>query len=86
MNVVEEIMIVTGIIKVENTITLFGRRPESGTLLHIDAPHVMIHSIDYISDDYSTLCTDSSWCVCTYKNRMRCTKVNVMYQSQRMLE
>jgi len=42
---VEEIKIVTGIIKIENTITLSGRRPESGTLFHIDGPHVMIQSI-----------------------------------------
>jgi len=32
MNLVEEIMIVTGIIKIENIITLSGRSPESGTL------------------------------------------------------
>ena len=45
MNLVEEIMIISGILKIENTITPSGRSPESGTLFHIDAPHVMIHSI-----------------------------------------
>jgi len=55
---VEEIMIATGIIKIENTITLSGRSPESGILFHTDTPHVMIQSSDYISDDYSTCCTD----------------------------
>ena len=45
MNLVEEIMIVTEIIKLENTITLSGRSPKSGTMFHIDAPDVMIQSI-----------------------------------------
>jgi len=45
MNLVEEIMITIGIIKIENTITLSSRSPEFGTLFHIDAPHVMIQSI-----------------------------------------
>ena len=58
MNLVEEIMIVIGIIKIKNIITLSGRNPESGILFHTDAPHVMIQSSDYISDEYSTFCTD----------------------------
>ena len=45
MNLVEEIMIATGIIKIENTITLSGKNPESGTLFYTDAPNVMIQSI-----------------------------------------
>ena len=44
MNMVEEIMITTGIIKIENTITLSGRTPKSGILFHTDT-HVMIQSI-----------------------------------------
>jgi len=58
MNLVEEIMIFSGKIKVENAKST-GRSSESGTLFHTDAPHVMIQSINYISDDYSALCTDS---------------------------
>jgi len=42
---VEEIMIATGIIKIENTITLSSRSPESGILFHTDIPYVMVQSI-----------------------------------------
>ena len=54
---IEEIMIATGIIKIENTITLSDRSSQSGILFHTDT-HVMIQSIDYISDDYFNRCTD----------------------------
>jgi len=82
MNMVEEIMIATGIIKLENTITLSEKSPESGILFHTDTPNVMIQSIWYISDDYSTCCTDFRWCVRTYKNRMRGQKTN-QYKTRR---
>ena len=56
---VEEIMIATEIIKIENTIILPGRSPESEILFHTDT-HVMVRLSDYISDDYSTCYTGSS--------------------------
>jgi len=45
MNLVEEIMMATGIVKIENTITLSGRSPESEILFHTDIPHVMVQYI-----------------------------------------
>jgi len=51
MNMVEEIMIAIGVIKMKNTITLSARSPDSGILFYTDTPHVQ--PIDYISDDYS---------------------------------
>jgi len=42
---VEEIMIVIGVIKMESTITLSDRNPDSGILFYTNTPHVMIQSI-----------------------------------------
>jgi len=42
MNMVEEIMIAIGVVKMENIITLSDIRPESGILLCTDTPHVVI--------------------------------------------
>ena len=40
MNIVEEIVIVIGVIEMKNTITLSARSPESGILLYIDTSHI----------------------------------------------
>jgi len=53
MNIVEEIMVAIRVIEMKNTITLSTRSPDSGILFYTDTSHVMIQSIDYISDDYS---------------------------------
>jgi len=45
MNIVEEIMIAIGEIKIENTITLSARSPDSELLLYTDTPHEMMQSI-----------------------------------------
>ena len=45
MNMVEEIMIASGMIKIENIITLSGRSLESEILFHTVTPHVMVQSI-----------------------------------------
>ena len=45
MNMVEEIMIAIGVIKMENAITLSDNGPDSGILFYTDIPHVMIQSI-----------------------------------------
>jgi len=45
MNMVEEIMISIGVIKMENIITLSDRSPDSEILFYTDTPHVMIQSI-----------------------------------------
>jgi len=42
---VEEIMIAIGVIKMENTITLSDKSPDSRILFYTDTPHVMIQSI-----------------------------------------
>ena len=42
---VEEIMIVIGVIKMEETIILSDKSPDSGILFYTDSPHVMMQSI-----------------------------------------
>jgi len=44
MNIVEEIMIAIGVIKIENSITLSARNPDSELLLYTDTSNVMIQS------------------------------------------
>ena len=45
MNMVEEIMIAIRVIKMEDTITLSDRSPDSEILLYTDTPHEMMQSI-----------------------------------------
>ena len=58
MKLEEKIVIVPGIIYIDNTVALFDRGPIPENLFHIDALRAVIQSVDYISDGYPTSCTD----------------------------
>ena len=45
MDMVEEIMMAIGIIKMKNNITLSDRSSDFGILFYTNTPHVMIQSI-----------------------------------------